>query len=375
MSKSWRLIEDDEALTEALHELSEVSTLAVDTEFMRRNTFYPQIALLQLCAGETAFLVDPLKVNDLDGIRDLLTRSNTVKLLHSCSEDLEVFRRWLGVLPQPLVDTQRAAALLGYGFGLGYRTLVNEVLGIELDKGETRSDWLRRPLSDSQCHYAAQDVLQLFALWPALAEKAATQGRIEWMLEEGREALSALQEREREIFRRIKGAGRLSQIQLSVLAQLSEWREDVAMRSDRPRGWVLEDKVCLAIAQAMPRSLEELRQLDVVPATVLQKRGDTLIERVHAGLNAPLELMPAPNSRPLDSEQRRAIKVLRSASREIAETLHVAPEILMSGADLESLLRYSQGEAVAIPQRWTGWREACVIEPLLTRLGTNLQQS
>lgn len=364
MSSSWVLIDSDEALADALGELNSVSTVAVDTEFMRRNTYYPQIALLQLCAGSKAYLVDPLTITQLDGIRELLTRQSTVKLLHSCSEDLEVFRRWLGVLPEPLIDTQRGAALLGFGFGLGYRALVNEVLGIELDKGETRSDWLRRPLSESQCHYAAQDVLQLFALWPELEKRAHSAGRYDWMLEEGAEAIRALFDREHELFRRVKGAGRLSQRQLAVLAKLSEWREDIAIHSDRPRGWVLEDKVCLALAQSAPKNFDDLRALDLVPVSVLKKRGDTLLACIQAGLALAADALPAGNPAPLNGEQRNTLKQLRTASRQLAEELQLAPEILMSGADLELLLRRFNGEELATPSRWAGWRDQAVIKPL-----------
>jgi len=217
---SWTLVESDAALAPVLERLSTCPELAVDTEFMRRNTYYPQVALLQLCGGDEAFLVDPLRIEDLDGLRALLTAPAVTKLLHSCSEDLEVFRCWLGVLPEPLVDTQRAAALLGEAFGLGYRALVERLCGISLDKGETRSDWLRRPLSDSQCHYAALDVTELLPAWRVLRERAEDRGRVAWVLEEGEEARAALAERERDLHGRIKGAGRLSPRQTEVLRRL-----------------------------------------------------------------------------------------------------------------------------------------------------------
>ena len=123
--------------------------VAVDTEFRRRDTFYPQVALLQLCWGGAAYLIDPLQLDELDALRGFLTDPAQVKCLHSASEDLEVFEHWLQVLPSPLFDTQRAAALLGLGGGLGYRAIVAQFFEVDLPKEETQSDWLQRPLTPS----------------------------------------------------------------------------------------------------------------------------------------------------------------------------------------------------------------------------------
>jgi ribonuclease D len=168
----WQLIESDDALQQLLAQTAACDVVMVDTEFMRRNTFYPEVALVQLCFAsdnaqseepdgipdglpdDTAWLIDPLKIQDPTPLAALFSNPAVLKVLHSASEDLEVFQRWLGVLPQPLFDTQRAAALLNVGFGMGYRALVQEICGVDLPKGETRSDWLQRPLTQSQCEYA-----------------------------------------------------------------------------------------------------------------------------------------------------------------------------------------------------------------------------
>jgi ribonuclease D len=185
---TWSLVEDDAALDAALSALDGATEIAVDTEFMRRNTYYPQVALLQLCVDDHAWLIDPLKISTLDALRELMLNPACTKILHSCSEDLEVFRHWLAVVPEPLIDTQRAAALVGQAFGLGYRALVAELTGVELDKGETRSDWLKRPLSESQCHYAALDVTELVPAWALLRERAQQQGRMDWISGRGQRA-------------------------------------------------------------------------------------------------------------------------------------------------------------------------------------------
>jgi ribonuclease D len=361
---SWRLISDDVALTEALATLPPGQPIAVDTEFMRRNTFYPQIALLQLCAGGEALLIDPLALSDVDPLRELLTDSSRDKVLHSCSEDLEVFSRWLGVLPEPLIDTQRAAALVGEPHGLGYRALVSMLLGIDLDKGETRSDWLRRPLSESQCHYAAQDVLHLLPAWEILRARAQTSERLDWVAEEGAEALRTFRAREQSPFRRVKGAGRLSRRELACLNELCDWREEKARASDKPRGWVIDDKACLAIARAQPAAKDDLAALDVLPPAVLRRQGDTLLDCVRRASSLADSDLPPAQSAPLPAAQRERLKTLKAAARERAENLGVAAELLLPGADLELLLREAAGESIEPPARWAGWRAEAVIAPL-----------
>ena len=372
---SWQLVTDHDALTAAIADLRRGRDVAVDTEFMLRDTYYPQVALLQLCSGETAWLIDPLPITDTGPIRELLVDPTVVKVIHSCSEDLEVFRHWLGVLPRPLIDTQRAAALLGEDFGLGYRALVEKLLGVELEKGETRSNWLQRPLSDSQCHYAAQDVLQLMPAWRLLRERAEETGRMGWLFEEGDDAIGALAAREEELARRVKGAGRLSRREFEVLRRLCDWREERARTLDRPRGWVLADKACLAIARDRPRHREALAQLDVLPPAVLRRLGDRLIELVEAAEAVPEAELPAASPAPLVPTQRDRLKILRERVPALAASLGVAPEAACSGAELELLLREAAGEAIREPPRWTGWRRDAVLTPLRAEIAAMAEAS
>ncbi len=182
---SWTLIESSEALDSVLSDNRRHAMVAVDTEFRRRDTFFPQVALLQLCWGKGSYLIDPLQLTDLSALRAFLTDSSQGKLIHSASEDLEVFSHWLGVLPAPLFDTQRAASLVGLGAGQSYRALVAHFFDIELPKDETQSDWLQRPLTDAQAQYAAQDVTYLHPMGVQLQNQALERNRLDWVLEEG----------------------------------------------------------------------------------------------------------------------------------------------------------------------------------------------
>lgn len=365
---SWQLIESDEALQELLDRVSDSPAVAVDTEFMRRNTFYPQVALVQLCfegggAGDTAWLVDPLALKDPSPLAALLADPGVEKVLHSASEDLEVFQRWLGVLPQPLFDTQRAAAFLDRGFGLGYRALVHAICDIDLPKGETRSDWLQRPLSHSQCDYAAQDVLWLLPVYRELNAQCAEQGKRDWVLADGVDACASLATSTEDYHLRMKNAWKLGPRQLGILAAVAAWREETARRRDKPRSWIIDDQACLQLALRDPQSWTELQRLDL-PRPALRHHGEELLALLAEQRERPDDAMPLALPAPLDAAGRQALKQLKAAARETALRLGMAPEVLLQSRDYEILLREAAGEPVSEPRHWTGWREEVVIDPL-----------
>lgn len=361
---SWQLIEDDAALTEVLATCRAADSVIVDTEFMRRNTFFPEVALLQLSVGETAWLIDPLTIEDTAGLVALLTDQGVVKVLHSASEDLEVFQRWLGVLPQPLFDTQRAAALLDMGFGLGYGALVQAVCEVELEKGETRSNWLQRPLTDSQCHYAAQDVIYLHAVWLWLAKRCQEQGKYEWVLADGADAVANLASNGNDYYRRIKSAWKLDSRQLSTLIAVCEWREGTARERNKPRSWIIDDKACLQLAQTTAESRSALADTVELPAPVMRRYADQLLALLASQRQQSAAELPARLPAPLAASQREMAKKLKQRVKAIALDLGVAPEILLGNKDYEALLREDEAAALSEPQHWQGWRQQVVIQPL-----------
>jgi ribonuclease D len=364
---NWQLIESDEALAELLDTQRDGEVVVVDTEFMRRNTYYPEVALVQLCfesAPDKAWLIDPLAIRHPEPLADLLSDPSTLKVLHSASEDLEVFQRWLGVLPQPLFDTQRAAALLDLGFGLGYRALVHAICSVDLPKGETRSDWLQRPLSSAQCDYAAQDVTWLMQVGKELHARCERDDKLDWVLADGRDAVSALATEEGATHLRIKSAWKLNPRQLGALEAICRWREDTARDRNRPRGWIIDDKACLEMATRDPKSAAELRDGLDLPAPVLRRYSDTLLELLAYQRALPDTDLPAPLPAPLNPAQRELVKTLKARVRGVAEKLAVAPEVLVSGKDYELLLREAAGEDISQPGHWRGWRAQVVLAPL-----------
>ena len=366
----WHLIESDKALRQVLAQGAGSEAVIVDTEFMRRNTFYPQVALVQLCFArqgadsETAWLIDPLAIDNPAPLASLLTDPDVVKVMHSASEDFEVFQHWLGVLPQPLFDTQRAAALLDRGFGLGYRALVQAICDIDLPKGEQRSDWLQRPLTQSQCEYAALDVTWLLPVWRELDQQCEQQDKRDWVLADGRDAMGALGSAVSDYYKRIKTAWKLNPRQLGALAAISNWREQTARSRDKPRSWIIDDKACLQLAQSDPQTWAELKYEVEMPPPALRRYGEELLEVLAAQRKVPDTELPAALPGPLDASQRDQIKKLKSRVRDIARRLSTAPEVLLQSKDYELLLRETGGEAVTVPPHWQGWRYEEVLAPL-----------
>lgn len=357
---NWRLIESSAELSAVLAEHRHHSHVAVDTEFRRRDTFYPQVALLQLCWGADAFLIDPLLLDDLSALTTWLADPAQVKFLHSASEDLEVFAHWLGVLPTPLFDTQRAASMVGLGGGQSYRALVAAFYDIDLPKDETQSDWLQRPLTDRQAEYAALDVTYLHPIGLQLEARARDLGRLDWVLEEG----ARLRPGGKPPISKFKSAYRLSSRQQWALTELVDWREAEAKGRDRPRSWILSDKVLTATARALPSTLHELSAVDEMPAGLVRRAGDALLACIAASAERDVSVSPATIVMPLASAERHLLKQLTERVAAVSESLAIPPEVLMPKADLEQLIRLQVNPSLVAPGAWVGWRAERVVEPL-----------
>ena len=238
------------------------AAIGLDTEFMRRNTFYPQLALLQLGWNGRYALIDPLAFEIGDALQPLLGTGPAVTVMHSASEDLETLTPLLPDGPKVLFDTQIAAAFVGMGLGISYRALVAELTGVELDKGETRSDWLQRPLTASQCSYAALDVVYLKTIHEQLTERLQQRDRSVWHAEDCERLKRRASHRsgDPQPQRMMRGAAEWPAAQQALLRRLLLWRDSSARRLDVPRPWLMDDALALSLTQQPATKLSELEQ-------------------------------------------------------------------------------------------------------------------
>lgn len=364
-----QLVTGDDELCRLCEQWRTLPVLAMDTEFIRVDTFYPQLGLLQVCDGRGSYLLDPLKLEDWSAFRALLLDERIVKVLHACSEDLLVFNEYFGVIPGPVFDTQIAAAFLGHGYSISYQNLVRELTGIEVDKGATRSDWLRRPLSEQQLHYAALDVAYLPTIYARMTDQLQHSGHLADLFGEGRQmcAQAASTEDESEwqtLYLNMGAAWRLDRQQLAILRSLSRWREHEARRLNIPRPWVARDSDLILLAQHDPQSREALADLTDLSRAARDLDPDRLLELIEAGRRQPVPESAIPSGQPLDPAQRRTLKQCQAAVREIASREGVAPELLARKKQLTVLLERACAADWQWPAELGGWRRNLLEAPL-----------
>nr|WP_251010314.1 ribonuclease D [Pseudomonas fluorescens] len=369
-------IRDNDSLGQFCAQWQQLPFVALDTEFMRVDTFYPIAGLLQIGDGERAYLIDPLTIDNWKPLAALLENPAVLKVLHACSEDLEVLLRLTGSLPAPLFDTQLAAAYLNLGFSMGYSRLVQDVLGLELPKGETRSDWLQRPLSDTQISYAAEDAVHLAEVFVQLRPKLSDE-KYAWVLEDGAELVANLRREvdPYEVYREAKLAWKLSRAQLAVLRELCAWREREARARDLPRNRVIREHSLWPLARTQPDNLGALAKIeDMHPRTVRQD-GEFLLELIKRAASVPPEQWPPAVAEPLPIEASALVKRLRALGQAQAERLGIAPELMLRKKTLEALIKSGFPEGpYQLPDSLRGWRRELMGQALLDSLATAGEQ-
>jgi len=370
-----QLVTDDAELRRLCEHWRTLPVLAMDTEFIRVDTFYPQLGLLQVCDGQGSYLLDPLALTDWSSFRALLENEEIVKVLHACSEDLLVFGEYFDVMPAPVFDTQKAAAFLDTEYSISYQNLVRQWLDIEVDKGETRSDWLRRPLSRRQLHYAALDVAYLPAIYATMNERLTALGRLEPLFEEGRRMLELARQTEDPddwdtLYLSLGGAWQLDREQLAVLRALVRWREAEARRLNLPRPWVARDNDLLLLARRSPGDARSLRDRQKELGSAARRVDDDVwLRLIREGHQQPVPEEAVVSGQPLDARQRKQLKRCQAAVREIAGKQHLAVELLARKKQLIALLERMETGNPEWPPELGGWRRA-LLEPVLTPLLT-----
>lgn len=363
-SPLYQWIDSPEALDAACEQVANATVIALDTEFFRENTFFPVPALIQFAAGELAYLIDPLATPCTPAFRKLLQNS-AIKLLHACSEDLEVFQHWAGVLPTPLVDTQVAQGFLGEMPSMGYQKLVEFWMGETLPKEETRSNWLERPLTPAQCEYAALDVIYLLQVWALQAERLEELGRYRWLSEE---CTGLIDQAGRSVeadghwYMRNRQLWRLNARQVEAYRLMTIWREGETRRRNLPRNWLISDKLLFATAEAMPKSRYDLANMEGFKPMLIKKEGDTLLGLVKQAQHGEECDLPERWPDPMQPAFKQRFKALKSVINAKAGELGMASEVLMRRRDIEALVMQDMaGQPLLLPE---GWRGECLADAL-----------
>ena len=350
-------IADTESLAEACAKLRQAEFVAVDTEFMRESTFWPQLCLIQAAGGEEEVLIDPLAEGiDLAPFFELLADQSVIKVFHACRQDLEIFfHAGDGLIPKPLFDSQIAAMAVGLGDSISYDNLVRSLLKENIDKGSRFTDWSRRPLSDKQKAYALADVTHLRDLFPILREKLAKVGREAWLAEEMRTLTNpaTYEMHPEDAWKRLK-LRKTTPKWLAGLKAAAEWREREAQTRDIPRSRIIKDDGIYELAHASPTSLDDLKGLRAVPKGFERsKPAERLIALMNEALADPKAYAPqVEKPEPSPPNLGPIVEMLKVFLKVVSEQEGVASRLIATVPDLEKLAADDEADIPALK----GWR-------------------
>ncbi len=350
-------VASDAALAEALPLLDEPGPWGLDTEFMRVDTYYPQLCLIQISTSSHVVCIDPLALSDLAPLAAGLADPARRKLMHAARQDLEALAVSGLAAVNGIADTQIAASLLGLPDQVGYAWLVEHYRGVVLDKSQTRTDWERRPLTEAQWHYAAQDVLHLLPLWEIMSAALAAEGKRGWFEEE---CARLGVDDTAPPWQRVKGLSQYEGPALAVAQALCVWRENEAKSSDRPRTWILRDEVLLALVRLGPAKVADLPGVPGLQPATVRRHGEALLEVIAAAATqAPvLDQVIVPRLTPAQSA---ALLEMQEVVKACAVAHNIVPTLLATRRELERLVC-----GLPAPRLGAGWR--------LEVLGTALPQ-
>lgn len=359
----FTVITDNTSLLEICNLAQQQSAVALDTEFMRVSTYFPKLGLIQLYDGERVSLIDPLAITDFSPFVALLSNSKVLKILHSCSEDLLVFLQEFDQLPHPMIDTQIMARFIGLGTSAGLAKLAQQYLNVEIDKGATRTNWIKRPLSDIQLQYAAGDVWYLLPLYHILEKELAKTPWEQAVRDDCELALSKthkLQERDSEkAYLDIPNAWKLNPLELSRLRILAQWRQNVGIERDLALSYIVKSDNLWKVAKNNPRNTSEMLEVGLTENEV-RVRGKKILQLLAQARRISSNDYPKPIERiSEDPRYKKTIRLLQEKVNSLTPE-GLTPEIVASKRTLEELIKWvwkydcSQGK---LPELLIGWRK------------------
>jgi ribonuclease D len=350
------LIAENAALTDFCQRQRQAEFVAIDTEFMRDKTYWPQLCLVQIAGPDEAAAIDSMAPGiDLAPLHQLMADPKVTKVFHAARQDVEIFFHLTGKIPTPLVDTQVAAMVCGFGDSVSYENLAAKLAGARIDKSSRFTDWAQRPLTDRQLQYALSDVTHLRPAYEHLARRLAKTGRSEWVTEEMAVLISPATYRlePSEAWRRIKFRNDKPRA-LAILREIAAWREEEAQRRDLPRGRILKDESLCEIAAHAPHNVDELARCRGLSRSIAEnKQGQAVLAAVKRGLDIPAnQLPPVPPRRDLPAGLGPVVELLRVLLKMRCEDHEVAQKLVASADDLELIAADDEADVPAM----SGWR-------------------
>ncbi|WP_086982807.1 ribonuclease D [Vibrio aphrogenes] len=366
---NYTIIKDSQSLQHVCEQARQTEVIMLDTEFVRTRTFHPQLGLIQLYDGKQLVLIDPLEIEDMHCFAELLADTSVMKVLHACGEDLEVFQHVFGCVPTPMIDTQLMAAFLGYGLSTGFAALVKDYLAVELDKSESRADWLARPLTEKQHEYAAADVYYLLPLYQKLLTQVEEKGWLEAVQQESRllveKRLTTIEPEQ--AYLAVKGAWTLNSQQLAILKIMATWRLQEAKARDLALNFIVKEANMIEICRQQMTSLKQMNEAGFDHREI-RRHGQTLLAMVQQGLKVPEQEWPQPITRLMDNPvYKQLFKTLKDVVKHASETSGLATEFLASKKQINQFITWvwvHQRHPEKLPEVMQGWRKAVVGDAL-----------
>ncbi|GEK09386.1 ribonuclease D [Pseudoalteromonas peptidolytica] len=361
----YQVIESQQALDEFVAKISTAKVLAVDTEFMRRRTLYPEIALLQIFDGSHLALIDPLIEMDFQSLWALFANTDILKVLHSPSEDIEVFLKFAGFIPSPIFDTQFALQLLGEGSCIGFANMVKQLSNVDIDKSESRTDWLRRPLTQKQLDYAASDVFHLLPCFQQILNQIEEKQLFSIVLKESELLAQKRSFRQPDplLYLDIKNVWQLKPRDLAILKELAAWRRAKAEKKNLALNFVLKEHNMVEIAKRRPSTLGSLRNVPGVEPMEVNRSGKEILACIEKGKQIVEQDCPQRVKRLIDFKgYKAACKEIKLIITEVAKENQIPADVFASKKQINQVISWSWKKSEAEkkllmkPDLALGWR-------------------
>ena len=349
-------IADKVSLQTFCEKISDSEWLAIDTEFIREKTFFPNLCLIQVCNDKYAAAIDPIKIKDISCLLDIIFSQKILKIFHAGNQDLEIFFNNCKKVPTPIFDTQPAAALLGHGDQVGYANLVKSFFDIELKKDQSRTNWMARPLTKDQIRYALDDVIYLGKIYTIMKAQLSELDRLNWLNSDFDKLtdIKTYRPNPYDFWKRIKGKRNLNSRQLATLRELAGWREEMARNRNMPRNWLAKDGILVEISRQMPMTMEDFDKLNEVAFLFSNEDKKELIKLISIASNLSDDQLPESKSpqKRLTPQQQAMTSFLNTCLCLIASQHKLSPQVIATNKDIQKFVLGDEASKLN-----NGWRK------------------